>query len=117
MATPAELEAEGKCYACYGATPAEQIELALLARWLVRLDPTADTDPDTIAESARCFCGATRGVDLLRLGFLREISAATNPAATTNPDVLLFNASCFQCYGASIADQYELALLAQIADG
>lgn len=115
MADPNQLFEEAKCYGCANPSLAEQLELALLARWLTDLNPMADTGADTLMESAKCFCGATTQVDLLRLGLLKAIAVASSPGAETDPAALLDAAKCFQCSGASIADLYELALLDEIA--
>lgn len=114
---PSALLAEAKCYACNGASTADLLELALLTRWLERLDPMANTNPDALYESAKCYCGQTSNVDRLRLGLLKAIALANNPAADTNPSDLMASVKCFECSGASIADLYELAFLLEIAGG
>lgn len=110
MADPNQLFEEAKCYGCANPSLAEQLELALLARWLTDLNPMADTGADTLMESAKCFCGSLSDVEKIRLGLLKSIAGSTTSAAD-----LMDAAKCFQCSGASIADLYELALLDEIA--
>jgi len=117
MADSDQLLVDTRCYACSGASTAQLLELGLMRDWLLRLNPMANTDPDALNESSKCYCGAESGFDKLKLGLLKAIALEVDPGADTDPDVVLESARCYACSGASIADLYELGLLQIIAEG
>lgn len=78
MATDANtLYEESKCYLCAGVTQAEALKLALEARWLLALDPTADTSVDGLTNYGKCYaCLGLSLFDLLEISMLDQISLA-----------------------------------------
>lgn len=71
-----------------------------------------------LLEEAKCyFCFITdlsiaRGI---KLALLARTLIALVPTANTTPQALLAYANCYGCYGATLYDMIELALLDQIA--
>jgi len=76
---PQTLISEAKCYDCFGQVSLVQgIKLALMARTLTAMNPSADTSADALlayANCYNCFSNATLG-DLMELALLDQISQA-----------------------------------------
>lgn len=110
---------ESKCYECHAeATEAQLLELALLRRWLISVDPMAATDTQTLMSDGKCFAcyGPASEYETLKLALLAKIAVAVNPSAIVTPQGLLTYGNCFSCFSESdIHQTMELALLDQIA--
>lgn len=78
MATANELYQEASCYTCLGISQVEALKLALEARWLLALDPTADTSTNALLQYANCFrCNSNASIaDLIELALLDQIANA-----------------------------------------
>lgn len=78
MATAAQdLFDEANCYVCFGASTVEALKLALLARTLVALDPTADVSADALMSYGSCYrCYDASNVAIMELALLDQISQA-----------------------------------------
>lgn len=77
-ADPDTLYEEAKCYICRGLSEVEGLTLALMARWLLVLDPAADVTPEGLeayGSCFRCYAGASL-FDLYQLSLLDQISQA-----------------------------------------
>lgn len=74
-----ELAADSKCYECYGPNDytLRLMELALLRRILLALDPAAETDPQKLLDEAVCFnCFGSSSIEqLIELAMLQKLSA------------------------------------------
>lgn len=71
---------EGKCYACFGPLSASQIlSLAQLRRWLLSLEPTADTSPQALMEYSKCYAclGSLSMYELMSLALIDQIAQST----------------------------------------
>lgn len=71
---------EGKCYECYGPlTQAQILNLSQLRRWLLSLDPAAETDPQSLVAYAKCYAclGSLSMYDLMSLALLDQIAQAS----------------------------------------
>jgi hypothetical protein len=76
------------------------------------------TNPQTLFDEAKCYLCA--GLDVttarsLKLALLARTLKALVPDADTSVAALLEYSKCYACYGASIAELLELALLDQIS--
>lgn len=74
------LMAEGKCYACFGPLTTSQIlTLAQLRRWLLELDPSADTSPQALVDYAKCYAclGSLSMYELMSLALIDQIAQAS----------------------------------------
>jgi len=69
---------EAKCFICRGLTQVEGLTLALMARWLVSLSPSADTTPEALETYGSCFLCYTGGslFDLYEISLLDQIANA-----------------------------------------
>jgi len=70
---------EANCYICTGQVSlAQALTLALMRRWLLALNPAADTSVDALLLEARCYnCNSNASMfELLQLGLLSLIEAA-----------------------------------------
>lgn len=74
-----QLAADSKCYECYGPNDytLRLMELALLRRILLAIDPAAETDPQKLLDEAVCFnCFGSSSIEqLMELVMLQKISA------------------------------------------
>lgn len=74
-----QLVKDSACYECYGPNDytLRLMELAMLRRLLLVLDPTAKTDPQSLLDEAVCFnCfGSTSIENLLELAIMSKISS------------------------------------------
>lgn len=71
------LNSEASCFLCAGVTQAEALKLALEARWLLALDPTADTSVAGLTNYGKCYaCLGLSLFDLLEISMLDQISLA-----------------------------------------
>lgn len=62
---------DAQCYACYGLTQEQILELAELKTWLLTRDPDADTSGANLLETAQCaHCYGASIFDLLEIGLL-----------------------------------------------
>lgn len=79
MASANELYQEANCFTCFGISHAKALRLALEARWLLALDPNADTSPSGLLQSASCLrCNSNVSIgDLLELALLNQIQSLT----------------------------------------
>lgn len=79
MATaPQDLLSESECYVCFGASTVESLKLALLARTLLALDPTADVSASALMSYASCYaCYAGSDAELMELALLDQIAQAS----------------------------------------
>lgn len=70
-----------------------------------------------LLEEVKCYeCfGQVTQAQLISLGLLRRILLAANPTADVSAQALISYAGCYACYGASMYDLMELALLDQIS--
>jgi len=70
---------EAKCYACFGpVTDAEMIEIALLRRWLLSIQPAAETSAQALLTYTQCYaCLGMSFGQLFILGLLGKIDEAT----------------------------------------
>ncbi len=79
MADANTLFAESRCFICTGSVSLTQaLILAFYKRWLLALNPAADTSVDALLMEARCYnCNSDASMfDLLKLGLLSLIEAA-----------------------------------------
>lgn len=79
MATEANtLYQEAACYLCVGVTQAEALTLALERRWLLSLNPAADTTPTALLQYGACYSCYTEGsvFDVMELALLDQIQLA-----------------------------------------
>jgi len=80
MAIPYDtLYDEAACYICVGVSEVQALTLALLRRWLLSLNPAADTTPDALLQYGACFRCYTEGNigDLMKISLLDQISDAS----------------------------------------
>lgn len=71
---------EGKCYACFGPiSDAQILNLAQLRRWLLSLDPAADTSPQSLVAYSKCYAclGSLSMYELMQLALLDQIAQAS----------------------------------------
>lgn len=75
-ADPDTLYAEAACYICTGVTQAEALMLALYRRWLLTLNPNADTTPDALLQYGSCYsCNSNGSIfDVMEIAMLEQIS-------------------------------------------
>jgi hypothetical protein len=74
---PQTLISEGRCYECFVAdlSLAKGIKLALLARTLIALVPTADVTPQGLLTYAQCYaCYGMSQFEMIELALLDQIS-------------------------------------------
>lgn len=78
MPTPNELYAESACYLCVGVTQSQALMLALERRWLLSLNPLADTSPNALLQYGSCFmCYAAGSIfDVMETALLSLIDEA-----------------------------------------
>lgn len=76
MPTTNELNEEAKCYLCTGGmSEAEALILALHRRWLLALNPAADTTLNGLLEYAKCYtCTGLSLYQTLKIAMLDQIS-------------------------------------------
>lgn len=76
MPTTNELNEEAKCYLCTGSiSQAEALILALYRRWLLTLNPDADTSLNGLTEYAKCYvCPGLSLYQTLKIAMLDQIS-------------------------------------------
>lgn len=76
VATDNELYDEVKCYLCLGISDSQALRLAELRRWLLDLNPDADTSADALLDFGKCYgCASNASLfDILELAFLDQIS-------------------------------------------
>jgi len=68
---------EAACYGCYGLSQAEMITLAIERRWLLALDPAADTTAVGILSNSEGLAGYGLSLfDLFEVGMLIAIKNA-----------------------------------------
>ena len=74
-------------------------------------------DTATLMTEAQCYAcyGSTSMTQMLTLALERRILLANSPAADVSGDGLIAYAKCLGCYGASLFDLLETALLDKIA--
>lgn len=67
---------EAKCYACYGELSAgDMLEVALLRRQALAVDPSAAVSPQQLLEATKCYaCLGASYFDLYKLGLLNIIN-------------------------------------------
>lgn len=79
MAEANDLYAESSCFICTGSVSLTQaLILAFYKRWLLALNPAADTSVNALLLEASCYnCNSNASMfDLLKLGLLSLIEAA-----------------------------------------
>lgn len=75
MATASELFSEARCYLCLGMSVAQALKLAFLRRWLLVLDPAADTSPSALTAQACLICASGGSIaEMLEIALLSLIS-------------------------------------------
>lgn len=83
MPDASQLAADSKCYECYGPNDytLRLMELALLRRIVLALDPNANTDPQALLDEAICFgCfGSTSIENLLELAMMKKVADSQAP--------------------------------------
>ncbi len=77
----------------------------------------AATNPQTLFTEGKCYeCnGPLTPAMIMRLALEARILTTLVPGADTSASALLAYASCYSCYGASLGELMELALLDQIS--
>jgi hypothetical protein len=78
MPTADELYQESACFICRGLSQVEGLKLAMMARWLLALDPTADVTPAGLEAYGACFgCNSNASLfDIYELSLLDQIANA-----------------------------------------
>lgn len=67
----------GACYACYGLSESETLQLAVLRSWLLGLDATADTSAATLLGDSGALAGYGFSLfDILEISLLDLIHKA-----------------------------------------
>lgn len=103
---------ESQCLIHYGPGGWPLLEIKLLSEWLLALNPSADTDPKYLIESARCYQQYGAQAWLLKLGLLKNILLGLNPSAETDPQSLINN--CYNNFGQSIWAILDITFLKKI---
>lgn len=71
------LISEASCYLCVGISIAQAVKLALMARTLLALSPTADVSRQSLLAYAHCFACLGMSVgELMEMALLDQISQA-----------------------------------------
>lgn len=82
------LTSQARCYDCYGATLAQGMKLVILKETLLKLDPMAATDPQSLMAYGKCFaCEGVSAADVMELALLDQIRAASGGGSGSTPNL------------------------------